>query len=249
MPLPLEVICSNAVSSSLETSEPSCEDAMAHAQKRARIEISSFEDLKLEDISLKAVGKSKKDQRIYVNIGENPIRANLTPKDWVSTRFGFDLSGRFEKPSFLGGMAPERKGCPESLGLRVTLNTAQVEFMQKLDEAAQAGMVDIAPAKWNPLLGLGSDQCKFSVVLAGDGMTKLTVVKDGVISRGEGFEFLNSFGTSFSQSDVKLVFRVRRVWQHTGKAGLSLEATQLVLRTTVRPQEDNAFADESELLA
>jgi hypothetical protein len=110
-------------------------------------------------------------------------------------------------------------------------------------------MADIAPANGNPLLGLGSDQCKFSVALAGDGMTKLTVVKDGAISRGEGFEFLNSFGTSFSQSDVKLVFRVRRVWQHTGKAGLSLEATQLVLRTTERPQEDNAFADESELLA
>lgn len=222
---------------------------MDRAQKRAKIEIVSFEQLNLEKFTLNQVGKTKKDQKVYANIDGKPIRANLTPNDWVSTRFGFDFSGQYEKPSFLGGKAPDRKGCPESLSIKVTLNTAQLEFIQKLDESAQAAYADICPGKWNPLVNPGYSQCKFSVVLAGDGLTQLMVVKDGKVHRGEGFDFLKTFDGSFNNAQLKLVFRVRKVWQHTGKAGLSLEATQLVIKPTEKPVEENAFADDDALLA
>ena len=239
--------CSNSASNifALEGSE---EDIMTHPNKRAKIEIASFEQLNLEKFSLVQVGKTKKDQKIYANIDGKPIRANLSPNDWLSTRFGFDTSGQYEKPSFLGGKAPERKGCPESLSLKVTLNSTQLDFIQKLDEAAQNAFAEISPGKWNPLIASGYSQIKVSVVLAGDGLTQLMVVKDGKVHRGEGFDFLKTFDGSFNNAQVKLVLRVRKVWQHTGKAGLSLEATQLCLKPTERPVEENVFADE-DLLA
>ena len=167
----------------------------------------------------------------------------------MSTRFGFDTSGTYQKPSFLGGTAPERKGCPESLSLKVTLNSAQLEFIQKLDEVAQSAFADISAGKWNPLISPGYEQCKINVVLAGEGLTHLTVVKDGAVHKGMGWDFLKTFESNFSSSLVKLVVRVRKVWQHTGKAGLSLEATQLVLKVTERPVEEDVFADENALLA
>jgi len=239
-----------ALCSSSPTTPDYSEDTMAMpAAKRAKIDVVNFDQLNLQEFTLKQVGKTKKEQKIYANISGAPIRANLTPNDWLITRFGLDLSGNYEKPSFLGGKAPERAGCPESLSLKVTLNTSQAEFLQKLDETAQTALSDLMPAKWNPLVSPEYSQCKVSVVLAGDGLTKLVVVKDGKVHRGEGWEFLKSFETKFNHAEVKLVFRVRKVWHLAGKAGMALEATQLVLKPTERPVEEDAFGNDSDLLA
>ena len=75
------------------------------------------------------------------------------------------------------------------------------------------------------------------------------IVKDGKVQRGEGFDFLKTFDGSLNNAQVKLVFRVRKVWQHSGKAGLSLEATQLALTPTEKAVEENVFADDEALLA
>jgi len=240
--------CSNSASN-ISPSDDLEYDDMAQANKRAKIDVSSFDQLNLEQLTLTQVGKTKKDQKIYVNIDKLPVRTNLTPNDWIFTRFGFDFTGTYEKPSFLGGKVPDRKGCPESLSLRVTLNPAQLEFLQKLDEATQTAYAEISPGKWNPLVSPEHQQCKVSVVLAGDGMTHLTVVKDGAVHKGLGFDFLKTFDCNFSSAMVKMVVRIRKVWQHTGKAGLSLEATQLVLKPRERPVEEDAFADTDALLA
>ena len=50
-------------------------------------------------------------------------------------------------------------------------------------------------------------------------------------------------------ADVKMTVRVKKLWYVAGKAGLGLEATQLVLRPSERPTEADAFADDDELLA
>ena len=54
---------------------------------------------------------------------------------------------------------------------------------------------------------------------------------------------------SFRHAEMKLVVRVKKIWNVSGKAGLKLEATQIVLRPTERPVEANVFADDAELLA
>jgi hypothetical protein len=79
------------------------------------------------------------------------------------------------------------------------------------------------------------------VVLKGNDLTKLAIVVDGKVERGEGWQFQEPFikrGNSFKFADVKL-----------GKAGLGLEATQLVLKPSERPTEEEAFGNDNDLLA
>ena len=93
---------------------------------------------------------------------------------------------------------------------------------------------------------------KVTVVLKGEGLTKIAVVADGKVVRGDGWDFLKAYidaGNTFRHAEIKLVARVKKLWHVSGKAGLKLEATQIVLRSTDKPQEVDAFADDSELLA
>ena len=77
--------------SNISPLEVSDDTDMAQPNKRAKIEIASFDQLNLEEFTLTQVGKTKKDQKIYANISGKPIRTNLTPSDWLSTKFGFDF--------------------------------------------------------------------------------------------------------------------------------------------------------------
>ena len=95
------------------------------------------------------------------------------------------------------------------------------------------------------------DSSKVKVILKGGDLTKLTIVRNGVVTRGEGWDFLMSFLiTSYNcrMAEVKLTARVKKLWNVAKKAGLSLEATQLVLRID-KPVEEDAFGDDAELLA
>ena len=99
----------------------------------------------------------------------------------------------------------------------------------------------------NAILRLSS--CKVAVILKGDGLTKLAIVQNSNVERGEGWEFLQGYNSNFKRAEVKLTVRVKKLWNVAGKAGLSLEATQLVLRPTEKPTEQDAFGDDQELLA
>ena len=50
------------------------------------------------------------------------------------------------------------------------------------------------------------------------------------------------------RAEVKLTVKVKKLWNVAKKAGLSLEATQMVLRID-KPEEEEAFGDDAELLA
>ena len=236
----------------LSNSSEDFELAMASAAKKAKLEVTAFTQIDLEKLTLKQLGKSKNGQTmVFPLVAGEAIRTNLTPNDWFTAPFGFDLSGTYEKPSFLGGKAPETLDYPESLSLKLNLQEAQGEFLMKLDEAAQKAYAETSPAKWSPLV-TGKDKytsCKVSVVLRGAGLTKLVVVEDGAVKRGQSFEFLESFKKNFRYAEVKLVVRVKKLWCMGGKAGLSLEATQLVLKPTARPEEEDAFSNDTDLLA
>ena len=226
--------------------------------KKARTEfqVPPFTAVKLDDFSLKDKGKGKNGGHVvFPLIGGNEIRFNLTPVDWLKTPFGFDVSSKYENPSFLGGKEPERAGTPEGLSLRINAPQAEMEFLGKLDEAAQTALPDIVKATWNPLLSdnqlYKTTSFKVNVVLKGDGLTQIAVVADGQVVRGEGWDFLKTYidsGNTFRQADVKLTSRVKKLWNVASKAGLSLEATQLVLRVHERPKEASAFSDDWALL-
>ena len=226
------------------------------AAKRARIEIKSYTEIDLSEFALKDKGKGKNGHLAYPLLGGETIRFNLSPSEWLRTPFGFDVDSKFEKPSFLGGKEPEKANSSEGLSLRLDLADGQAEFLTELDKTAAEAFAKIVDAKWNPLVATNplfkSSLCKVSVILKGSDLTKLAIVVDGKVHRGEGWEFLEPFVTrcnAFKWADVKITARVKKLWNVAGKAGLGLEATQLVLKPSERPTEEDAFGDDDELLA
>ena len=235
------------------------DEAMAEqpSVKRARIEIEvpSFDKVDLDQFSLKDNGKGQNGQKTFPLVEGKSIRFNLTPNGWLKAPFGFDVTSKFEKPSFLGGKEPE-SGASEGLKLSINLQLAETVFLTQLDEKSKEAFGEIAKANWMPLVSenglFSSSSAKVVVTLKGDELTRIAVVANGKVTRGEGWEFLKEYidaGNSFRNSDVKLTARVKKPWNVGGKAGIQLEATQIVLRPSERPKEADAFADDSELLA
>jgi len=223
---------------------------------RARIEVKPVLELDLQLFSLKDKGKGKNGHNSYPLIENEPIRFNLTDGDWLRVPFGFDVNSKFEKPSFLGGKAPENANASEGLSLKVELPGDRARFMQNLDLKAATEFAKLAEAKWNPLLAtnplFNSTLMKVAVILKGSELTKIAIVADGKVHRGEGWEILEplvSRCNAFKFADVKMTVRLKKLWHVAGKAGLGLEATQLVLRASERATEVDAFDNDDELLA
>ena len=159
------------------------------AKKRARVEVRPFNDVDLTQFSLKDCGKAKNGGRkCFPLLANEPVRFNLATGEWNAAPWGFDVTCKYEKPSFLSGVAPAWPGSSESLSLTVQLQPEQVDFLMKLDNAAKQGFADVAKADWHPMLKDGFWKVKVKVVLCGEALTKLTVVHNGKVERGEGWE-------------------------------------------------------------
>ena len=227
--------------------------------KRARVEIEvpTFDKVDLDKFSLKDYGKGKGGLKTFPMVDGQSIRFNLTPSGWLKAPFGFDVTTKYETPSFLGGEVP-KNGASEGLKLSINLQKAESDFLTQLEENCSAAFANLGKAIWNPVVtenGLFStSSAKVTVTLKGEGLTKIAIVANNKVTRGEGWDFLKTYiedGNTFRNSEVKLTVRVMKLWNVGGKAGIKLEATQIVLRPGVntRPQEVDAFADDSELLA
>ena len=225
--------------------------------KRARVEIEvpSFDKVDLEKFSLKDYGKGKNGHKTFPMVDGLSIRFNLTPSGWLQAPFGFDVTSKFETPSFLGGKAPE-SGASEGLKLSINLQPAEAAFLTQLDDNCGAAFANVVKATWSPLVVekslFSTSSVKVTVTLKGEGLTKIAVVANNTVTRGEGWDFLKEYiddGNTFRNSEVKLTARVMKLWNVGGKAGIKLEATQIVLRAGDRPKEVDAFTNDAELLA
>lgn len=234
-----------------ECSDLDAAQLVESSRKRARIEVPPFHQINLAQFLLKDNGKNKYGGKsIFPLIGNAPIRFDLTPNDWLVTPFGMSLTGLYENPSFLSGKEPEKLGKSEHLSIKVNLAAPQTAFLKELDKAACEAFAKLAKVSWHPLVSDNETAaCKINVVLKGDvALTKLIIVNDGKVLRGEGWEFLKKEGyvnglCAFKRAEVKLTVKVRGLWNMNGKAGLTLEATQLVLRIC-EPVEANYDNDE-----
>ena len=173
-----ESVCASEAMSS--TGEP--------AAKRARIEVKPYTEINLSEFTLKDKGKGEKGHLAYPLLAGETIRFNLSPSEWLRTPFGFDVDSKFEKPSFLGGEAPEKAGASEGLSLRLDLADGQAMSMRELDKTAEDAFAKLVDAKWNALVTTNplckSSLCKVSVILKGADLTKLAIVVDGQVQRG-----------------------------------------------------------------
>ena len=244
--------------SDVDSMEPLAEPAAKRARTEV-LEVKPFQQADVDKFSLKT-GKSKNSNyTYYIPLVDNAsILLNLTPERecWLDAPFGFDTSCKFEVPSFLGGKAPEREGTTEGLNLRLNLQTAQADFLRKLDGAAQKAFADVAAAAWNPLVTedafRSAPVCKVQVALKGSNLTKLTIVQDGKVTRGAGWEFLEKFlmdSNNCRRAEIKVAIKVQKLYNVAKKAGMKLEATQMCIRIAGKPMEEDVFADDAALLA
>lgn len=230
-------------------------EAMA-AAKIARTEVLNFSDISLEKVQFKDIGKTKSGTPCVVVLHDGfGASCNLTPSGWLSTKFGFDVNCKFGKPSFLGGTVPENVQS-EGLAMRIVLNDETTAFLKEIDEKASEEYKQLCKAEWQPLLSEDpvfktNASVKIHVGLSGKDLTKLTVVHNEKIDRGEGWDFLKGYMNScnnFRNAEVKVCLRFKKIWHVAGKAGLKLVATRIVLRAIAAPEEIDPFADDAELL-
>jgi hypothetical protein len=229
-------------------------DTEAMAAKRARVEApKAFADIDLEGVGIKAVkNRDSNAMTLFVNIVGEPIfHFNLTPQQGVPLIYGFDTSCKYEQPSFLTGKEGGKSN--EGLTIRIGVDGARREFLQKLDEKLQEEMAKIDPsAAWQPLImhneRHGNDSVKLRVFLKGDQCAAIKVWGEEIVS-GTGWPFLEPLlnkHNGFRQADAKLVVRVSRVWHFEGKAGVTLDATQLALKPAEKQAAEFAFPDDTE---
>ena len=225
-------------------------DLAMPSAKRTRIEIPSFGAVDLSKLSLRNSGVGPGGGlRVYPLLDGGAIRFNLTPDSWLTTPYGFDTSSKYEDklPSFLGGTLPA-SGAPEGLSMKLNLGETEASFLEALDAQCQQRFSVLTRAAWNPLV---KDQgCKVTTTLTGpqEGLTKIAIVHGGKVLRGEGWDFLKPYVDSLRHAEVKAVVRLKKLWNVAGKAGIKLEATQLVLKATEKPTEADAFGDDAALL-
>ena len=254
--------------SALASSSPVASEAMAdacsangseRAQKRQRVEtVKSFEDIDVDAARIKEVKRTTQSTekgvgKYLVPLVENEMTSfNLSPGDWSTIPFGFDTSGNFERPAFLTGAESTKQ---EGLHIRMSVAGPQVDFLQRLDLAFAVEYTKIdETSKWSELLGKSLFQealVKVFVPLSGHHLCGIKIVADGKVVKGEGWEFLKGYllsHSNFRRAEVKVVAKVMRIWNMNDKAGMSLIATQLVVKPLMKPLEADAFPD-SELLA
>ena len=246
-------------SNSLVAPQP-CDNTSAEdmAAKKARTEVVNYTDMALEKINIKEIGKSKNGSPTMLVLHDGfGVTFNLTPSGWLSSKHGFDVNCQYNKPSFLHGEKPAEGVTSENLAIRIYLDDAQAKFLQEIDQKAKEAYTKVHQAEWKGLVAqdrlFGGDcSVKVHVCLEGKDLTKLTVVKDGKVDRGEGWAFLKDYMGScnnFKNADVKVCLRFKSVWNVKGMAGLKLCATRIVLRGVAALEEDDPFADDDELLA
>ena len=223
--------------------------------KRARIEVPAFQDLDLKQLALVDKGASKQGSKLTLPLlGSERLRCNLTPVGFLATPFGFDVSGKYQKPSFLvGGEA----GKSEGLGLVLQLGDAEASFLRAVDEFYKAEFVKLdKKSQWHDLVAAHEKhgvQSKVKVVLQGAGLTQLKIVGlDKQIHTGYGWDFLKlhlSENHNFRRSRCKVTISLSSLWNVSRKAGLTLAATHLVLVASKSADavEEDVF-DDDELL-
>lgn len=222
--------------------------------KRIKREMLDYHALDLSQLKLEDLGVDKKgNRRCRPLLGESLLHCNLTPRGFQWAPFGFDVSGKFQKPSFLNNQPPQgTEGLNLALHIRAS---SEYKFLHAVDDFFKKKLAELDPAlQWRPLgsydtIDLLNDlYCtKVKVVLAGEGLTEIKIIdRQTNFHTGSGWPFLQPHLAAFSNfrhARVKVAVRLSNLWCMEGKAGLTLTATHLVL-TFPKPLPGKKDTDE-----
>ena len=224
--------------------------------KRVKREVPSFKEIDLGQLLLKDNGKNRagNGKLVMPLLGNQRLRCNLTPQGFLKVPFGFDVSGKYAKPSFLVGGEP---GKSESLSLVLQPGAEETAFLQEVDGFFKDAFAKLdEKSQWHPLVNETEKHgvtTKVKVVLEGEGLTQLKVIgADKKVHTGYGWKWLKPFlaeNRNLRNSQCKAVVTLANLWCVSRKAGLSFTATHLVLIAAEKDEADEDVFDDEALLA
>ena len=222
-------------------------DASEPSPKRVKVELPSLGNLDLQQLVLADNGIARNGSKLLMPLmGKTKVLFNLIPKGFLKAPFGFDVSSKYEKPSFLSGAEPRRS---EGLSLVLQLGDNETKHLQSIDSIFQHKYAEFdKKSQWHDMLG-GNDKygasLKVKVVLKGEGLTQLKIVSGNTVCTGYGWEFLQPFmaeNRNFRSCRCKATVALSQLWCVSRKAGLCLTATHLVLAP---PDPSSAFENDT----
>ena len=220
--------------------------------KRARHEVPGFKELDLRQLVLKDNGKNRagNGKLVLPLLGTQKLRCNLSPQGFLKAPFGFDVSGKYQRPSFLAGGDPTKS---ESLSLVLQPGNDEAAFLQEVDGFFKDAFAKLdEKSQWYPLVNEAEKHghtTKVKVVLEGEGLTQLKVIGlDKKVHTGYGWKWLQPYlaeNRNFRNSQCKAVVTLTNLWCVSRKAGLTLTATHLVLIASDKGADEDVFDDEA----
>ena len=187
------------------------------------------------------------DSEGTILVDDDVPRINLTPTGSLQVRYGFNLSGQYEKPRFL---VKDSESKANFLSIRIALDKDQLDFMNCFDYECRKHYVAEHPdIEWQPIVTyMERDNLhliKVKVYFAGTVTLMRVWDKEGpeIVCGWEHAKQLIEDNDCFYRADAKLVIKPQKVWNINGKAGISFVATQLGLRPAVVPPVIDVFAE------
>ena len=225
-------------------------DEMSAAKRARTAEIVPYTEVDVSKLELSVREDEKYGKFVTVMMDEKIPHLNLTPGCSLKVLFGLDMGGKMEPRSFNSDAAAKPN---ESLSLRVVVERAAADVLQKFDRKCQELYEEKGlKGEWMPMLATPGMQgnytlpdfarlARLQVCLKGD-CTAITVKDGDEVLSGSGWEWLNSFEAGkkgFRYASIKAAVKPR-VWAVGGKCGVSLAVTQLMVKVE-KPVVQNIF--------
>ena len=200
--------------------------------KRSRTALCKFDELNVKKLTL--------------NDANEPTLADAVPRivlttacNFLQVKWGFDLSGRYEKPKFLLPDSPTNW-----LTLTVELLEPQLKFIQSFDNKCKNLYAAKHPGiEWLPIVKPDDHALKVRVYFDTIG-THIKIFDEAsplgvfpLIDANHARELMTKHN-GFRGADAKLVVKPFRIWEFEGKAGIKLVAAELNLHPNTEPFEE-----------
>ena len=113
--------------------------------------------------------------------------------------------------------------------------------MQKLDKRLRELFAPSDEIDWLPILMEKAEHASSFSIKVSMLNTTIKVFDGKEIRNGSGWEFVKDF--QFQNASAQVAFAPVRVWEKDGKAGVALEATELVIKEgETRPKMTDFFS-------
>ena len=198
--------------------------AMATDKKPRVSEAYSFQEFPLKKLGLKKPEFVTKSVFSIPELKDTPrmpfVCLTPTAGEWLRVCFDVDTNH--------ASTLKDDKGVPVAFKLVIDVKDKQEEFMLKLDKRLRELSALDTKIDWLPILMEKAEHASSFSIKVSMRNTCIKIYDGKDLRDGKGWEFVKDL--SFQNARAKVAFAPVRVWEKDGKAGVALEATELVIQ-------------------